>query len=504
MNNSERIAFNTFVLYAKMLVAMVITLFSARLLLQAMGESDYGLYNLVAGVIAMLSFVNGAMSNAVQRFFSYSIGENIEGKLRQLFESSFNIHCHIALAIFLILELFGIVIIEFVLNITVEQRIPAHIAFQSMVFSYCAQIVSTPLDALIVANERFYIFAIIELFTTILKLFAAIILLFFDHDKVITYSIMILIINYLQIFLRWYYCHTKFNDIVVCGFSFGKDLDRNLLSFAGWNMIESLAWVGKNQGLAIILNIFMGTVINAAYSIANQVNSHINFFSATIQKTFRPQIIQSAGRNDIPRMLFLSFTATKLSFYLMFILSLPVILNIDYILSIWLDKVPEWTAMFCVLFLIATCISQLATGFNIMVQAVGKIKTYNIVTSLITLIVLPLSYFLLLTGYPPSLVIICMCLIEVFLLFTRLYLSSIIVRYNPFEYLYKVLSPICGIIICATIPSCIIFNRMTPKSMPLLLLNISITLFLSCLIILIFSSKQEKYYFKRILKKVKI
>lgn len=492
ISSNKRILINTIILYSKMLVATVVTLYSARLLLQALGASDYGLFNVVAGLIAMLSFVNGAMSNAVQRFFSFTLGKKDTESLKSIFNSSKDIHYLIALIVTVMLEIVGPLMIELLLNIDADKHFVAHIAFQCMVLSYIVQVIATPLDALITAFERFYIFAVIELLATILKLFVAILLLYLSGELIIWYSILFLLVVVIQNFMKYVYCRVNFKGIVNYTINLKTKLDRELLSFAGWNMIESLAWIGKNQGVAIVINVCSGTVVNAAYGIANQVNSQINFFSSTIQKTFRPQIIQSAGNKNFQKMVTLSNLSTKLSFYLMLILSLPIIVNLDYILKIWLKDVPAYTSEFCCWTLLATCVVQLSTGLNVMVQAIGNIKKYNLVVSILTIFVIPVSYSMFIeTKNPVSVLIVCF-VFELMLLLVRYYMAWGVVKFDAKEYFFSVMAPLSLIFTLSFLPQYYLSKNYPQNGFSGFMIKLILSFFYSTIIIILLSNSQEK------------
>lgn len=485
-----------------MIVATIVTFYSARLLLQALGASDYGLFNVVAGLIAMLSFVNGAMSNAVQRYFSFTLGNKDVESLRSIFNSSKDIHYVVAIIVAILLEIVGPLMIEFVLKIDADKHYVAQVAFQCMVFSYIVQVVATPLDALITAFERFYIFAAIELFAAILKLLIAMLLLFLSNNLIIWYSVLFLFVVIIQNVLKYVYCKVNFNDVVNFKINIRTNLDRELLSFAGWNMIESLAWIGKNQGIAIVLNLCSGTIINAAYGIANQVNSQINFFSSTIQKTFRPQIIQSAGNKDYLRMISLSYLSTKLSFYLMLVLSLPLIVNIGYILKIWLEEVPDYTAEFCCWTLLATCVVQLSTGLNVMVQAIGNIKKYNLFVSILTLFVIPVSYFFFQkTSNPVSVLITCF-VFEIFLLLVRFYMAWIVVKFNARDYFFNVILPLSLIFVISYIPQYYLFCTYWQDSVSGFIMKVIMSFVYTSIVIVLLSNKKERIQMVRPFKKI--
>jgi O-antigen/teichoic acid export membrane protein len=401
MQPAKRVVINTGFLYGKMLITMFISLYSTRLILSALGVEDFGIFNLVGGIIAMLSFMNGAMSVSTQRFLSYYLGAGEVSKLKSVFSSSVLLHLLIAIIIILLLELGGIFLFNGVLNIPADRIGTAKVVFHFMVVSTFFTINAVPFDATINAHEIFLFDALTGIFESIVKLGIAIILIYTGVDKLILYGLLIAALTIFIRIIKSIYCYRKYDE---CRISVKSHINiglfKEMLTFAGWNLFGSLCSVVRNQGLAIVLNFFFGVIVNAAYGIANQVNGQLSSFSQNMLKALNPQIVKSEGSGDRNRMLRLSMLACKLSFLLLAFFSVPLIIEMPFILKVWLKTVPENTVVFCQLILILTLIQQLTVGLMSAIQSVGKIKAYQIVVGSLLILNLPLAYWLIKLGLP--------------------------------------------------------------------------------------------------------
>jgi O-antigen/teichoic acid export membrane protein len=401
MQPGNRIAINTGFLYVRMLITMVISLYSTRLILNAMGVEDYGLFNLIGGVIALLSFINGAMAVATQRYLSFYLGAGEDQKLKSVFSSSILLHLVIGFIIVLLLELGGIFLFNGVLNIPAELIKTAKIVFHFMVVSTFFTINSVPYDASINAHENFLFDALAGIFESFVKLGIAIFLISARGDKLILYGLLIALLTILIRIIKSIYCFLKYDECrISLKFYIDLSLFKEMISFAGWSLFGSLCFVLRNQGLAIVLNLFFGVVVNAAYGIANQVNGQLSAFSQNMLKALNPQIVKSEGSGDRNRMLRLSILACKLSFFLLAFFAVPLIIEMPYILKIWLKTVPENTLIFCQLILVISLLQQLTVGLMVAITSVGKIKAYQLSVGILYTLNLPLAYILIKLGLP--------------------------------------------------------------------------------------------------------
>jgi len=413
MQAANRVVLNTGALYGRMLITMFIALYATRLVLNALGAEDYGIFNLVSGVIVMLSFLNVAMTISTQRYLSFYIGVGDNEKLKQVFNSSVLLHFLMGITLVLIFEVVGLYFFDRVLNIPAARIGTAKIIFHFTVISTFFTIVSVPYDATLNARENMFLIAAIGIWEALAKLGIAIYLQYTGYDKLIIYGALTAGVTVISLIIKRTYCSSKYHEArVKVRKYFNKSLLREMFSYAGWNMFGAGSVVARNQGLAMILNVFFGAIINAAYGIANQVNSQLSYFSVTMLQSLNPQIIKSEGMGDRPRMLRLAMIASKFSFFLLSFFSIPVIIEMPIILKLWLKNVPDHTIVFCRLIIIVSLITQLTVGLQVAIQSVGRIKVYQVVVSLLLMLNLPVSYFLLKAGMAPHVVLVSAICIE--------------------------------------------------------------------------------------------
>lgn len=440
MQPASRVARNTGFLYGKMFFTIIISLYSTRLVLSALGEVDYGIFNLVAGVIAMLSFLNSAMAISTQRFLSFFIGAGDKDKMKSIFRSSVLLHLAIGLVIVILLEIGGIILFHGILNIPADRISTAKLIFHFMIISTFFTINAVPYDAAINAHENMFFDAFAGIIEAGLKLGIAFWVLRTKVDNLILYGLLIASLTIFIRFLKSFYCIRKYEE---CQVSVKSHLDFHLLkemfSFAGWNLYGSFCSVVRNQGLAVVLNLFFGVVVNAAYGIANQVNGQISSFSTNMIRALYPQIVKSEGSGDRERMLRLSTLASKLSFLLFAFFAIPLIMEMSFVLKIWLKTVPENTVIFCQLVLVLSMIQQLTAGLMAAITSAGRIKVYQLVMGSLLLLNLPLAIALIKLGLPPYSVFAGSILIELIALASRVWLTQKLVGLNMLYYLKAVI-----------------------------------------------------------------
>ncbi|NLR60550.1 hypothetical protein HGH93_20745 [Chitinophaga polysaccharea] len=414
MQVANKVILNTGALYGRMLITVFISLYATRLVLNLLGAADYGLFNLISGVIAMLSFLNIAMTISTQRYMSFYLGTKDGHKLRTVFNASVLLHFILGLAMVLLFEMAGSYLFGHVLNYPVERTMAAKLIFQFMVVSAFFTIISVPYDATLIAQENMVMVAALGIVESLGKLLIAVALQYTGYDKLIVYGGLMALLTVLLLLFKQVYCGMKYDESRI---SIRRYFDRHLLkemfAYAGWNMFGAGSVVARNQGLALLLNVFFGTIVNAAYGIANQVNAQLSYFSVTMLRALNPQIIKSEGSGDRPRMLRLAMIASKFSFYLLSFFAIPMMIEMPFVLQCWLKQVPEYTVMMCRLIVVATLINQLSAGIQVAVQSVGKIRKYQVVVSTMVLFNLPVAWLLLKAGYPSSAVLVSAIAIEV-------------------------------------------------------------------------------------------
>ncbi len=440
MTASNKILINTGILYGRMLLTICISLYSTRLVLHELGSIEYGIFNLVAGIIAILSFLNTALAGATQRFLSFYHNSEDLFKRRQIFKNSVLLHFIIAIVIVLSLQIAGLFLFDGFLNIPKDKIIIAKNVFHLMSGTVFFTIVAVPFSALLNAYENMLAIAIINIIETLFKLAIALLLSIVVDNKLNLFAMLTGGLSILVTAAYIIYCSLKYVECSNKGsFTLDKSITSELVFFAGWNLFGTVCLLARTQGLAILLNIFFGTVVNSAYGIATQVAAQVSFFALTLLQAINPQIVKSEGNKDRIRMLRLSMIASKFGFYLLALLAIPCIIEMSGLLTFWLKNVPQHSTTFCILILVGSLINQTTVGMQSALQAIGKIRLYQIVVGSLLLMNLPLAYLFLKYGYPAYSVLIGYVLIEVLACIARLYFTHKYAGLIISEYVNKVL-----------------------------------------------------------------
>ncbi len=423
MQAIHRVATNTGILYLRMAITVFISLYATRLVLTALGVENFGLYNLVGGVIAMLGFLNASMAGATQRFMSFAQGEGDVAKVKRIFNMSTLLHIGIALIVVFVFEIVGYFFFDGVLNIAIDRIATAKLVYQFMVISTLFTIISVPYEAVITSHENMLFYAILGVVESVLKLTIALYItygtldlpvglsisaeqthiIYSTFDNLIVYGLLMTVLTILMLLIRRIYCHRKYAE---CEIRFIKNYDKKLLkqmtSFAGWSLLGSATSMLTFYGQGMVLNMFFGTVVNAAQGIAAQISGQLGAFATTLIKALNPMIDKNEGGGDRVLMLKAAMMGSKVSFFLLIAFYIPFLIEMPFILKLWLKEVPDYTVLFCQLLLIRNLIEQLFIPLKSAIAAVGDIKGYQISEALLLLFPLPISYFLFKFNYPPN------------------------------------------------------------------------------------------------------
>lgn len=418
ISNNKRIAKNTLMLYIRMIFVLCVSLYTSRVLLRALGVVDYGLYNIVGGIVTMMGFFNGAVVSSTQRFFSYSIGQRDSDNLNSVFSTILTIQIALAVLIFIIAETLGLWFIHTQLNIPADRFDAAVWVYQCALFSFLFSLVAVPFSALLITHEDMDTYAFISISDVLLKLFIIFMLPYLSYDKLKSYALLLLGVSIAITFVYLVFCRVKYPSI---RFNKPKDkaLFRTLFSYMGWNLWGNSAVVIMNQGVNILLNIFFGPAVNAARAISYQVNSAINQLTVNFQMAMNPQIVKSYAQNDLDYMHKLVITGAKFSFFMILTLSFPVIVGTDVILGLWLGDVPKHAVLFTQLVLVLGSIDSVSGPLMTAAQATGKIKKYQTVVGILLILNLPISYVALLFGAIPEATVFVSIAISIIALFAR-------------------------------------------------------------------------------------
>lgn len=425
MNNNKRIAKNAIMLYIRMFAMMGITLYTSRVILQILGVDDFGIYNLIGGIVVLFSFINGAMVASTQRFLNFELGKNNTDEAQKIFSASLNIHLIIAFVFILLAETIGLWFLNTYLNIPVERKNAANWVYQFTIITSAINIIRAPYNASIIAYERMSFYAYVSIFEVVFKLAIVFILLFFS-DKLIIYAILITIISAITLWIYVHYCRSNFKICTKHLFKFDRQLYSALTSFSIWSLFGAFANVGANQGLNIILNIFFGVGLNAALGVANQINNAIYQFVSNFQTAFNPQIIKLYAANERDNFLNLILRTSKYSYFLLFLLVLPFFICCQEIMELWLIEVPAHSVYFCRLLLLFSLVDALQGPLWISAQATGKIKNYQLIMSTLILSNIPISYIILKLVPIPELSLLAKVAINIITAIVRvLYLNKL-------------------------------------------------------------------------------
>lgn len=473
--NNKRIARNTIALYVRMLLIVVVTLYTSRIVLQILGVVDFGIYSLVSGVIVMFAFINNALSSATQRFFSFELGRPNGGNIEKIFSVSIISNYVLAFFIVLVTEVVGIWFLNNKLNIPPDRLDAAVWVFHISMVTLFIQVISTPYNALIVAYEKMSAYAYISVLEVVLRLIMAYLLFVIDIDKLIVYALLMCGISLLVRLAYVFYCNRYICHYRVSLKLWDRKIFLDIFGFSGWSMLGCFADIWTVQGVNVILNIFFGVIINTASGIAMQISSAINQFVGSFQTAFRPQIIKYYAAQDITEFTRLVFRTSRVSFFLLLLVSLPAFLCMDQLLHIWLGAVPEYSSIFSRLILIGLLFDAMSGPFWISAQAIGSIRNYQVLISLILLMNLPLAYICLWLGAPPYAVFIIKTIICISAFISRIFYIRSKVYFSIKEFYKGVMLPIILVFLIA-IPIPVIFWYYTTENITNGILTIFISL----------------------------
>lgn len=437
-SNNKLIAKNTMMLYFRLSIIMVVYLYTSRVVLKALGIEDYGIYNVVAGVITLFSFFNSALSSATSRFITYELGRENTAELKKNFRTAFTIHLILSVVVLILAETVGLWFVNYKLLIPVERLFAANVIYQFSILSCAVTIMQVPLNAEIIAHEKMGIYAYIGIFDAISKLVIAFVISSCGSDRLIIYGLLLFTVTVILFIVYHIYCKSNFEEYNLAVL-YDKDLFRNMLSYSGWSLWGSMAYMLKDQGVNMTLNIFFGPVVNAARGIAYQVNTALNSFTQNFTMAMNPQIVKSYACENHERVFLLLYSGAKFSYFLLLFLSLPIILETKYILDLWLGQIPEYTILFTRLVIINSLIESFTYVIGATVQATGRIKIYQIIVGGLLLLNLPVSYLFLKLGYLPYVVFFIAILLSTISILIRIVILGSLIRMSIKIFLVHVL-----------------------------------------------------------------
>lgn len=435
--NSKRIAKNTLLLYVRMLFMMAVSLYTSRVILNALGVEDFGIYNVVGGVVAMFSVISGSLSAAISRFITYELGKGDQSKLNKIFSASVTIQLLLSLIIVILAETIGVWFLNEKMVIPADRMSAANWVLQLSIVTFVLNLISVPYNAAIIAHERMSTFAYISILEAIGKLAIALLIMVSPCDRLIFYAMLTCVVAIIVRFTYGYYCKKHFSECTY-HFNWDKGLLKQMFGFAGWNFIGASSAIMRDQGSNIIINLFHGPAVNAARGIAIQVNGAVLGFVNNFMTALNPQITKSYASGDREYMMTLIYQGARLSFYMLLLLSLPILVNTHYILVTWLKLVPEHAVSFVQLTLIFAMSESISYPMITAMLATGRIRNYQIVVGGLQMMNLPISYVCLRMGsMPESVLIVALCISQCCLA-TRLYMLRGLIGLSAKRYLKNV------------------------------------------------------------------
>lgn len=458
-NNTQRIAKNTIVLYIRQIFILVISLYTVRITLNILGATDYGIYNVVGGVVVLFSFINSAMASSTQRFLNFYLGKKDSINTNRAYSSSIIIHFGISILFILLAETLGLWYVHNKLNIPSDRKLVAEIVYQISVFTAILNIMKIPYNAVIIAYEKMSFFAWVSIFESVAKLSLIIVIKYLEYDRLIEYAFFMAFIAFVILITYKVFCNIKFK---IARFKFHKnyELTKELIVFSGWSLFGGVANVCNTQGVNLVLNMFTNVVVNAAMGIANQVNNAIYSFVTNFQTAFNPQLIKSYSGGDNDYFFLLLKRSAKFSFLLYYFIFLPFFVNADRVLLFWLKDVPEYSSSFVKLILIWSLIDVFNNPLYTAIQATGKIRTYNIMVSVFKLLPLPLIIVLFMNGFSPNWIFYSEIIFSIVIDIWRLVYASKKLNFGCISF-FKDIVCRCIFIIILSLPLTLLINKCT-------------------------------------------
>lgn len=494
--DNKRIAKNTLLLYFRMILIMAVTLYTSRVVLDALGVEDFGIYNIVGGVVVLFSFLNSAMASATQRFLNYELGRGDIHEVQRVFSMSMTAHLSIAALVLVLAETVGLWFVWNYIKVPPGRETAAIWCYQFSVLTSCIQIVRIPYNACIIAYERMSFYAYISILEVVLRLLVVFPLLLDGFDRLVLYSLLMSVVALLVLYLYKSVCNRRF-PVSRYRFFWDSSLYKKLMSFSGWSLFGGVANVGAQQGLGIVLNVFFGVAVNAAMGIANQVSQAVYSFVSNFQTAFNPQIIKSYAAGDRAHFEKLMFYGSKYSYFLLFLLSLPVLLNCDFLLSVWLKEVPPHAAAFSELIILFLLLDALSAPLWIAVQAMGNIRNYQLLISSIILLSLPLGYVALKLGMPPESVLVVRVVVNAGALAARIVYLYRRISFPAGRYLKEVVLSVLLVTACS-VPLPLWLGSIAGSWIGLLLTGFASLLLVPAAIYVFGLRREERSYFLRL------
>lgn len=458
--SNKRIAKNSILLTTQMVIVLLLTLYITRVILNILGVEDYGVYNVVCGFVSMFAFLNTSMSNGIQRFYNFELGRHGEKGATKVYNSALLIQFILLIVIIIVAETFGLWYMQNKMVIPPSRIIAANWIFQMSILSFAFVIMQAPFLAAILAHERMGYYAAVSVIDVLCKLLIVIAIPYLSSDSLIVYGFLSTLISILNFLLYFAYCKKNFAEIRLEKV-IDKELFLSMLGFSGWNVFGSFSNMMKEQGINLVLNLFFGPIINAARGVAVQVNGGLQSFVSNLSVSIRPQMVQAYAKGEYERSLNLMFTISKLSCMCLYLVALPILVEIDFILKIWLgDSVPEHTNTFIVIIVLTSFVNNLNAAVSNLVHATGQMRSYQLCGGFCTLLSIPLAYVFLSLGFESEWALIMALFSMVITQVVSLFILRSIVPFDFRKYIRDVIHPFLIVVLTTIWVPCIIYNQL--------------------------------------------
>lgn len=492
--NNKRIAKNTLILYFRMLFSMLVSLYTSRVILQVLGVEDYGIYNIVGGFVAMFSLLSSSLSVSIQRFLTYELGQNNINRLSNVFSTSINLLIILSVIIGLIAETLGLWFVNQKLNYP-EYRVGAvNWVYQISIITFIINLLSIPYNAIIAAHEQFKAYSYISILEVLLKFIVVIMLKYVPYDKLIIYALFILVVAIIIRVIYVYYVRVHFDECVV-RFKIDRSITTEMFSFTAWNFLGTIAWFGKKNVLDIFFNIYYGVTLNAARAIANQVANAVLILVNGFTTAVNPQITKSFSIGNIDAQNNIVFRASKFSYYLLFVLAVPIFVNIDFLLNLWLGIIPEYTVSFSRIEIIIALIDSISMPLITLVLATGKVRNYQLIISGTSILMLPINFLMLYYGYAPVCVLSVNVFFSVIAFILRLFVLKKQAQFPVVVFFKEVIIPILKVSIMTVIIVYVINLMLGGASLTIDIARTILCFLISVIIIALLGLKKSEYNF---------
>ena len=450
--NNKRIAKNTIFLYFRTFITMIVALYTSRIILNALGVEDFGIWGVLGGIVSLFSFVNSSLSSSIFRYLTYAIGTGDNEQINKTYNASIIVHICLAIVIFILCETIGQWFLAEKLVVPEAKREISYIVFQIVVITSCVSLLSVPLNSVIISYERMNVYAYMSIVDVAIKLTIAYMVSIVPSNKLVWYALMMLVTTLMLLLFYYLYVRIQFRNLY---FQRVKDpqLFKSLLGFSGWSLFGNLAYVGYTQGLNMLINVFFGPIVNAARSISLQIEQAVRTFVGNFQTAVNPQIIKHYAQHELCQMHLLIMRGSKFSLYLLFLFALPIMLETDTILFLWLKQVPDHTVTFCRIMFLVIALETISNSVGIGIVATGNIKKLHIIVGSILLTIVPISYFVLKMGAPAESVFIVYLFVEIIAVIARLAIANYQIKLPVTTFFLNVIfKPACVIIFASGIP----------------------------------------------------